>query len=53
MITGFAIAWLGTNSQTLVGRWRWTPRLALGVASLATAAFVNLDRVTEFLYFNF
>jgi D-alanyl-lipoteichoic acid acyltransferase DltB (MBOAT superfamily) len=53
MIIGFAIAWLGTNSQTLVGRWQWTPRLALGVAALAAAAFVNLDRVTEFLYFNF
>jgi D-alanyl-lipoteichoic acid acyltransferase DltB (MBOAT superfamily) len=53
MLAGFAIAWLGTNSQTLVGRWQWTPRLALGIAALAAAAFVNLDRVTEFLYFNF
>ena len=53
MIIGFAIAWLGVNSQTLVARWRYSPALAAGSALLAVASLLNLDRVTEFLYFNF
>ena len=53
LIAGFAIAWLATNSQTLVTRWRWTTALALWIATLAVAALLNLDRVTDFLYFNF
>ena len=53
MIAGFAIAWLGANSQTLVARWRYRPALAAWIALLAIAALLNLDRVTEFLYFNF
>ena len=53
MIAGFAIAWLGVNSQTLVTRWRYSPALAICIALLAVASLLNLDRVTEFLYFNF
>ena len=53
MIAGFAIAWFGTNSQTLLGRRRWTAGHGIAIAMLAIAALLNLDRVTEFLYFNF
>ena len=53
MIIGFALAWCAPNSQTLLARWRWSPLLAVTIAALAVAALLNLDRVTEFLYFNF
>ena len=53
MIVGFAIAWFGTNSQTLLGRKRWTAGHGIAIAMLAITALLNLDRVTEFLYFNF
>ena len=53
MVAGFALAWCAPNSQTLLMRWQWSTRLALFVALLAVAALLNLDRVTEFLYFNF
>jgi alginate O-acetyltransferase complex protein AlgI len=53
MVGGFAIAWGAPNSQTLLLRWRWSARLALIIALLAVAALLNLDRVHEFLYFNF
>ena len=53
MAIGFAIAWCAPNSQSLLLRWQWSPGLALLVALLAFAALLNLDRVTEFLYFNF
>jgi D-alanyl-lipoteichoic acid acyltransferase DltB (MBOAT superfamily) len=53
MIAGFAIAWGAANSQTVIARWRWSAPLAIGIAMMAVAALLNLDRVTEFLYFNF
>ena len=53
MVGGFAIAWYAPNSQALLLRWRWSARLGVLVALLAIAALLNLDRVTEFLYFNF
>ncbi|MEP7084376.1 MAG: MBOAT family O-acyltransferase, partial [Betaproteobacteria bacterium] len=53
MIIGFVIAWCAPNSQTLLAKWRWSPILAVASALLAVAALLNLDRVTEFLYFNF
>ncbi len=53
MAIGFAIAWCAPNSQTLLARWRWSPLLAVAIALLAVAALLDLDRVTEFLYFNF
>jgi D-alanyl-lipoteichoic acid acyltransferase DltB (MBOAT superfamily) len=53
MLAATAIAWWAPNSQTLVGRWRWSASLAVGVALLAVFSLLNLDRVTEFLYFNF
>lgn len=53
MIVGLAIAWFGTNSQTLLARWRWSKALGIAIAMLAILALLNLGRVTEFLYFNF
>ena len=53
MAAGYAIAWLLPNSQTALPRLHWSPALAMGVALLAVAALLNLERVTEFLYFNF
>ena len=53
MAVGFAIAWLLPNSQTMLPRLRWSAALAAGIAVLAVSALLNLDRVTEFLYFNF
>ncbi|MEP6702447.1 MAG: MBOAT family O-acyltransferase [Betaproteobacteria bacterium] len=53
MITGFAIAWVAPNSQTLLTRWRWSTGLGVAIAALFVAALLNLDRVSEFLYFNF
>ena len=53
MIVGFAIAWLGTNSQTLLARWRWSTGLGVVIATLGILALLNIGRVTEFLYFNF
>ena len=53
MVAGFAIAWCATNSQTLLARWKWSTPLGIMIAALAVAALLNLDRVTEFLYFNF
>lgn len=47
------IAWFAPNSQTLLVRWQWSVQLALFIALLALAALLNLNRVTEFLYFNF
>ncbi|MEO8137202.1 MAG: MBOAT family O-acyltransferase [Betaproteobacteria bacterium] len=53
MLAGCAIAWLLPNTQVVLPRLRWSPLLATGSAALAVAALLNLERVTEFLYFNF